>query len=81
MKFGIVPSSEITSKSLLARDYMLDAKYEARKIIREWNRAHANIINVVNSPGGNALLAKIEQGLERAYELGQRRSPNPKEEP
>ncbi len=35
MKFGIVPSSEITNESLLARDYMLDAKHEARKIIRE----------------------------------------------
>ena len=73
MKTGTVPSNEITSGSLCARDYMLDAKHEARKIIREWNRAHANIINVVNSPGGSALLDKIEQGLERAYELGQKR--------
>lgn len=76
MKIGIVPSTEITTDSLCAKTYMLDAKHEARKIIREWNKAHANIINVINSPGGSALLAKIEQGLERAYELGQRRGPN-----
>lgn len=80
MKFGIVPSSEITSESLHARDYLLDPEYEARKIVLGWNRTQANIIDL-KSPAGQALLSRVQQGLERAYELGQRRGPNQEEDP
>lgn len=71
MKIGIVRASEI-GDSLCARDYLLDAEYEAREIIRAWNKAHANVIDT-RSQGGLALLGKIEQGLLMAYERGQKR--------
>jgi|PlaIllAssembly_1097288.scaffolds.fasta_scaffold00061_3 hypothetical protein len=74
MKTGIVSAAEVRETgSLLARDYLLDAEYEARKVLRDWNRSHANVIDM-RSRAGTELICKLEAALSRAYDMGRRRA-------
>ena len=73
MKVGTVSMDEIAEKgSLLASDYLLDSKMEARKTLREWNSNHHSVLNVTTLAFMD-LEAKVATALERAYEMGRRR--------